>query len=217
MIRKMLVMGSILLVGIVACAQEFPRTEVAMTYSYLRYAPSAAFTQGHSLNGGGGSVTFNWNEYLGLKAELQGFGSNETTFRIPAGATNFPGGFTGRVQGNLFTYLFGPQIKFRTHKFQPYGHLLFGGAHSNVYGNAFQTICQPVAGACAFSKAPSGDAFAMAFGGGVDIPVNKTVTIRAGEVDYLLTRFTNQFTDTNQSNVRVSAGIVFTFGQRIHQ
>jgi opacity protein-like surface antigen len=217
MIRKVLVIGSIFLVAAIAFAQEFPRTEVAVTYSYLRYAPSAAFTQGHSLNGGGGAVTFNFNEYLGLKGELQGFGSNETTFTIPNGATNFPGGASGRVQGNLFTYMFGPQIKFRTPKFHPYGHLLFGGAHSNVYGNAFQTICQPRAGACAFTKEPSGDAFAMAFGGGVDIPVNKTVTIRAGEVNYLLTRFTNQFTDNNQSNVRFSAGVVFNFGQRTHQ
>ena len=217
MIKKVILIGSILLVGIVAFAQEFPRTELAMTYSYLRYAPSAAFTKGHSLNGGGGALTFNFNEYLGVKMELQGFGSNDTTFRIPAGLANFPGGATGRVQGNLFTYLFGPQIKFRTPKFHPFGQLLFGGAHSNVYGHAFQSICQPVAGACSFSKAPTGDAFAMAFGGGLDIPVNHTVTIRAGEVNYLLTRFTNQLTDTNQSNVRFSAGVVFTLGQRTHQ
>jgi opacity protein-like surface antigen len=217
MIKKMIIIGSILLVGIVAFAQEFPRTEVALTYNYLRYAPSAAFTQGHSLNGGGGGLTYNFNEYLGLKMELGGYGSNETTFTIPAGTTNFPGAVRGQVQGNLFTYMFGPQIKFRTPKFHPFGQLLFGGAHSNVYGNAFQTICQPIAGACAFSKAPSGDAFAMAFGGGVDIPLNHTVSIRAGEVDYLLTRFENQFTNGNQSNVRFSAGIVFTLGQRTHQ
>src|SRR5258708_25988578 len=42
-----------------------------------------------------------------------------------------------------YTTLFRSQIKVRAHRFQPYGHLLFGGAHSNVYGNAFHTICQP--------------------------------------------------------------------------
>ncbi|HEX4920279.1 MAG TPA: outer membrane beta-barrel protein, partial [Candidatus Bathyarchaeia archaeon] len=118
MIRKIAILASLLLLGVAALAQEFPRAEVALTYNYLRYAPSAAFTKGHSLNGGGGAVTFNWNEYLGVKMELQGYGSTETTFTIPNGATNFPGGATGRVQGNLFTYLFGPQIKFRTPKFQ---------------------------------------------------------------------------------------------------
>jgi outer membrane protein with beta-barrel domain len=217
MIRNILLIGTVLMLGLAAFAQEYPLAEVAATYSYVRYAPSAQFTQGHSLNGAGGAVTYNFNDYVGIKMDLQGFGSNETTFTIPAGTKNFPGGASGRVQGNLFTYMFGPQIKFRTPKFHPFGHLLFGGAHSNVYGNAFKTICQPIVGGCAFAKAPTGDAFAMAFGGGIDIPVNHVVSLRAGEVDYLLTRFTNPFTDTNQSNFRYSGGIVFSFGQRTHQ
>jgi hypothetical protein len=87
--------------------------------------------------------------------------------------------------------LFGLQIKIRTPKFQPFVHLLLGGAHSNVYGNAYKNVCL-TAGACSFSKAPSGNAFALAFGGGVDIPLSKTISIRPVEVDYLLTDFTNQ-------------------------
>jgi hypothetical protein len=113
----------------------------------------------------------------------------------------------------LFTYLFGPQLKVRAHHFQPYAHLLFGGAHSNVYGNAYQTICQHIAGGCTISKSPAADAFAMDFGGGIDIPVAKHFTIRPAEFDYLLTRFTNPFTGTNnQNNFRYSAGVVFSFG-----
>lgn len=215
MMKKILLVTSILLLGLAAFAQEFPRGELAVTYSYLRYAPSAQYTKGHSLNGGGGGFTYNFNDYVGLKMDLGGFGSNTTTFTIPSNS-NFPVGGIGRVQGNLFTYLFGPQIKFRTPKLHPYGHLLFGGAHSNVYANAYKIICQPIAGGCPTSKAPSGDAFAMAFGGGVDIPVHHNVSVRVGEVDYLLTRFTNAFTDTNQSNIRYSAGIVFTFGHTTH-
>ncbi len=214
MTSKILIAVSVLLLGLAAFAQEYPVAEVAATYSYVRYAPSAQYTQGHSLNGAGGAITYNFNDYLGIKMDLQGFGSTQTNFTIPA-STNFPIGATGRVEGNLFTYMFGPQIKFRTPKLHPYGHLLFGGAHSNVYADAYKSLCQ--AGTCSFSKAPAGDAFAMAFGGGVDIPVNRTVSIRVGEVDYLLTRFTNQFTNTNQSNLRYSGGIVFTFGQRTHQ
>jgi hypothetical protein len=48
-----------------------------------------------------------------------------------------------KFQGNLFTYLFGPQVKLRAHKFEPFASLLFGGAHTNVYGNAFTQLCQP--------------------------------------------------------------------------
>jgi hypothetical protein len=207
-------LGLILLLGTFAWAQEFPRTEVGVNYTYARYSPSVKYSQGHSLNGGGGSVTYNWNEYLGIKADLQGYGSNETNFVIPSN-TVFPNGLSGKVQGNLFTYLFGPQFKVRAHRFQPYGHILFGAAHTNVYANAFKQICQPIAGGCPFSKSPSSDAFAMAFGGGVDIPFNKLISIRPAEFDYFLTRFTNPFTGTgNQNNFRYSAGVVFTFGSR---
>src|SRR5438105_2721077 len=211
-----LLFGAFLLLGVAAWAQEFPRAEVGLDYSYARFAPSIPNSQGHSLNGGGGWVIFNINEYIGLKMDLQGYGSNLTSFTIPSTA-NFPGGANGKVQGNLFTYLFGPEIKVRAHQVHPFGHLLFGGAHSNVYGNAFTTICQPVAGGCAFSKAPSGDAFAMAFGGGLDIPIGKHFSFRPGEVDYLLTRYSNPFTSTNnQNNFRYSAGVLFSFGHTTH-
>jgi len=211
-VRCALVCGTMLLLGVTAWAQEFPRAEVGVDYSYARYAPSAPYSQGHSLNGGGGELNINFNEYLGIKMDLQGYGSNINTFNIAPNPT-FPAGASGRVSGNLFTYLFGPQIKVRAHHFQPYGHLLFGGAHTNVYGNAFHTICQPIAGGCAFSGAPASDAFAMDFGGGVDIPVHKNVSIRPAQLDYLLTRFHNPFTgDNNQNNFRYSAGIVFSFG-----
>lgn len=201
---------AVMLLGIAARAQEFPRAELAVDYSFARYAPSASYTQGHSLNGGGGAIKVNVNEFLGFLMDLQGYGSNKTSFTIPPN-TFFPGGGSGTVQGNLFTYLFGPQIKVRAHGIHPFGQLLFGAAHSNVYGNAFKQICQPIVGGCTFNKAPAGDAFAMSFGGGVDIPINKNFSFRPAEVDYLYTRFTNQFTNAGQNNVRFSAGVVFSF------
>jgi Outer membrane protein beta-barrel domain len=202
---------AIVLFGLAASAQEFPRGEVGFDYSYLRYAPSAPYSQGHSLNGGGGTLVVNINEYLGIKMDLQGYGSNHTGFNIAPNAT-FPLGVHGDVQGNLFTYLFGPQIKVRAHGVQPFVHALFGGAHSNVYGDAFRTFCAGITSSCSFSASPSSDAFAMEFGGGVDIPINHIITFRPAEVNYLLTRFTNPFTGTsNQNNFRYNVGVVFTF------
>lgn len=207
-ITRAMVFGAILLLGMATWAQEFPRAEVGFDYSYARFAPSAPYSQGHSLNGGGGSVIFNINRYLGIKADLQGYGSTLVGFNIPSNSS-FPGGVSGNVQGNLFTYLFGPQIKIRAEKWQPFVHALFGGAHTNVYANAFDTLCQPIAGGCTLSTAPAADAFAMAFGGGVDIPLNKTLSIRPVGIDYLMTRFTNPFTSTNnQNNFRYTAGVV---------
>jgi len=211
-ITKAILLIGVLTFGLITWAQEFPRAEIGADYSYARYAPSASHTQGLSLNGGGGTAVYNFNQYLGIKMDLQGYGSNSITWNIPPGP-NFPQGGIFKAQGNLFTYLFGPQVKFRTPKFQPFAHLLFGGAHSNVYGNAFSTICQPIASAkCSFRGAPSGNGFAMAFGGGVDIPIGKAVSFRPAEVDYLLTNFENQFNNSNQNNFRYSAGINFNIG-----
>jgi opacity protein-like surface antigen len=200
-----------MLLTVCAFGQEFPRYEVGADYSYVRFVPSANSTNNHSLNGGGGSFVFNVDEYFGIKADLQGYASTTSFFVFPP-SVNFPGGASGSVSGNLFTYLFGPQIKFRSPKVQPYVHLLVGGAHSNVYGNAFTTICQPTAGACGFSKSPSGNAFAMTVGGGLDIPITSLVSIRPAEIDYLLTDFNNRFNQSNQNNFRYSGGITFTFG-----
>ena len=199
------------LLSITAWSQEFPRAEVGFDYSYARLAPNVPGSNGHSLNGGGGSLVFNINRYFGIKADLQGYGSTTSNFIIRPNPF-FPTGGFANVQGNLFTYLFGPQIKIHSPKIQPFVHLLFGGAHSNVYGNAFKSICLPVAGVCTFSRAPSNNAFAMAFGGGVDIPIDQVVSIRPAEVDYLFTDFTNQFNNSNQNNFRYSGGINFNLG-----
>ena len=216
-IIKTVMFGAMLLLGLAAWAQEFPRIEVGADYSYVRFNPSTAYSKGHSANGGGGSAVFNLTSYLGIKMDLQGFGSNTTAFNIAPNPT-FPNGAVGRVQGNLFTYLFGPQIKVRAHGLHPFGQLLFGGAHSNVYGNAFQALCQPTAGGCVgISGAPASNAFAMEFGGGLDIPINKSISFRPAEVDYLLTRFSNPLSGrNNQSSFRYTAGVVFTFGYAAH-
>jgi hypothetical protein len=91
---------------------------------------------------------------------------------------------------------------------------LVGAAHSNVYGSAFKTICQPIATGCGVSASPSNNGWAVMIGGGIDFPINHVVSIRAAELDYLLTRFGNFFTqaNANQNNFRYSAGVVFNFG-----
>ena len=210
--NKWIVFAVGLLLSISARAQEFPRAETSFDYSYLRFAPNVPGSKGHSLNGGGGSFVLNINQYFGIKADLQGYGSTTSSF-VLAPSLNFPTGANANVQGNMFTYLFGPQIKIHSPRVQPFVHLLFGGAHSNVYANAFKSICVN-SFACSFSRAPSNNAFAMAFGGGVDIPIGHVVAIRPAEVDYLYTNFTNRFNNSNQNNFRYSGGIVFNFGGR---
>jgi hypothetical protein len=216
---KLVVFAGILLLGIETYAQEFPRFEIGADYSYARYAPSAPYSQGHSLNGGGGSAAFNLNDALGFKMDLQGYGSNTTSINIAPGNPLFPNGLTGKVQGNLFTYQFGPQITVRAHMVQPYVHALFGGAHSNVYSNLFKQLCVSHNGACpGVTKQPVNNSFSMSLGGGVDIPLGKHIAFRPAEIDYLLTSFDNPFTGgSHQHNFRYSAGVVFAFGHSIYR
>jgi hypothetical protein len=200
-IAKLVVFCVVLLVGVAASSQDFYRAEVTADYSYARFYPVARGTQSLSLNGGGGAAVVYFNDYVGIKMDFQGYGSNTVTW------TNPTGGFV-KAQGNLFTYMFGPQIKVRAPKFEPFVHILFGGAHSNVYANLTKA-CQ---NSCITSGSPSGDAFAMAIGGGFDIPVGKSIEIRPAEIDYLMTRFTNQFNNSSQNNFRYSGGVSFRFG-----
>lgn len=190
----------------------WPKLEIGADFSYLRLAATSPFTKGHSLRGGGGFLVYNWNEYLGLEGEVQVYTSNKAGFTIPP-TPQFPSGLQGSAQGNMVTYLFGPQFKVRSHRVQPFAHLLVGGAHTNIYDLAIKPLCQPTGGSCTTS-APTANSFALDFGGGVDIPIVNAISLRPVQVDYVLTRFSNPFTGSNiQNNFHASAGIVLTLGR----
>jgi hypothetical protein len=205
-LRSVLIAGVAMLTGLAAMAQDAPKFEAAIDYSYARYTASHNFASSYSLNGGGGELDYNFTKYLGIKGDFQGYGSNTQRFTAPSGSAVCPLGCSANIQGNLFTYLFGPQIGIRTGKIRPFGHVLLGGAHSNVYGNLQKTT------GLVFSKAPSGNSFALAAGGGIDIAINHTGTIafRPAEIDYLYTRFNNS-ASSGQNSFQYKAGIVFNF------
>ena len=205
-LRSVLMAGVVMLTGLAAMAQGAPKFEAAIDYSYARYGASHNFAGSYSLNGGGGELDYNFTKYLGIKGDFQGYGSNTQRFTAPAGSAVCPLGCSANIQGNLFTYLFGPQIGIRTGKIRPFGHVLLGGAHSNVYGNLQKTT------GLVFSKAPSGNSFALAAGGGIDIAINHTGTIafRPAEIDYLYTRFNNS-ASSGQNSFQYKAGVVFNF------
>jgi hypothetical protein len=195
--KKAFLIGFVLLFGGAAFAQSDTKMEVSGNYSYMRFNPqNSNIISSFSLNGGGGAFSYFFTDMIGIKAEFEGYGS--TTRTLVATGTN--------VQANLFTYNVGPVLKYRQGKFQPFGEVLFGGAHSNAYVN----LCN-ASGGCIGS--PSNNAFDFIIGGGLDIPVTKSISIRPAEVDFVLTRFGNNFTggNNNQSNFRYQAGVVFSF------
>src|SRR5262249_10886127 len=142
-----------------------------------------------------GYASTNWNvTYLGPVVTPHG--------TVPAG--------TYSTNGNLFTYLFGPVVRIPSHKFNLWGETLFGGSHTNAYANLSRDFVN--AGAD-INVINSQHPFTMAVGGGVDYNLSKTVALRLAEADWLLTRYTNPFTGTNnQNSFRYTGGIVFMFG-----
>jgi hypothetical protein len=200
-IRSALLLCFVLVFGTAAFAQDYHKIEVTGDYSYIHANPqNNNIIPTFSLNGGGGSGAFYFSKYIGIEAEFQGYGSYTHNIITPGGVVS--------ASGNLFTYNVGPVVKFRTSHFEPFVEALFGGAHSNFYGNLYKNC----GGACV-SKSPSNNAFDFLIGGGIDIPLGEHFSIRPAQFDYLLTRFGNDFTggNNNQSNFRFQAGVQFRF------
>jgi len=210
-VRSAIVLGIVLLFGTVALAQDYPKVEVPLGYSFMRFNPeNSHIVSGFSLNGGGGGVIVNVNHFFGIEAEFNGYGSLSKTFNFPATPNSpCPIGCTVKADGNLFTYNVGPVLKYRGEHFEPFVETLFGGAHSNTYQNLFKA-CQAN---CITTNNPSNNAFDFIIGGGLDVPVTKSIAVRPAQFDFVLTRFGNGFTkgNNNQSNFRYQAGIVFRF------
>ncbi len=196
------------LATLMATAQsEFPKVEVSADYSYVNLNPQIVSSQ--NFNGGGGAFVYNFSSLFGLKADFQGYagGTGWTKYL----RDNY--GFAGSASGNAFTYLFGPQIKKHSGKFQPFGEALFGSFHSNGYGTVIH--CIENNGCSGASGNGNNNGFSMEFGGGLDIPVSSHIQIRPVEVDYLYTHFNaNHIANYSAglNNFKYAGGVNFTFG-----
>jgi len=214
------VLSAVLAVALTGFAQEVPKAELFLGYEYVYFNPAheASGNQNFHMNGGGGSIGFNITRAFGLKAEFTGAGAGDMKVCDSTGLKCLT------TSGNFFTYMFGPQFTIRKNpKLQPFVHVLFGGAYSNVYGNLEQKGTVSTGPTTAdFGK----HAFALAAGGGLDLKVSKNVAIRLGQFDYFMTRFSGRWIDTsgtgsageleisNQSNFRYLAGVNFLIGRK---
>ena len=183
--RKFVCLSAVLLlVSLTAAAQDTPKAEVAVQYSYVRLNPHTSGVDSINLNGGTGSIAYNANNWLGIVGEFGGYKVGKIAGVDP--------------HAKVFTYLFGPRISYRgNERFTPFAHALFGGAHIGTN----------------FSGGGSENAFAMALGGGVDAKLTDHIALRLAQVDYLLTRFNEGTGGVSQNSFRYSGGIVFRFGK----
>lgn len=161
--RKLALTFSILVLGAaLGFGQEStPKADIFGGYSLLH---TGGFV-GDNDSGWNASVTGNWNRWLGLTADFSGHYDN--------GASDH-------------NFLLGPTVSYRTERFTPFAHVLFGGSHISGGG-------------------ASDTAFAWAFGGGADWNVTPRVAVRLIQADFLQTHFA----DDSQNNGRFSFGLVF--------
>jgi opacity protein-like surface antigen len=165
----------LLLSAVAASAQDYPKAEVFGGYSFLHVTDQGASA---NANGGSGSISVNPSNWLGVVADFGGY----------HGGNDFG-------NADLYTYMFGPKLAYRTGKITPFVQALFGGAHLSAGG---------------FGGSASANAFAMALGGGVDWNATPHIGIRVIQAEYLMTKF-NDGANNRQNNARVSAGVVFRF------
>jgi hypothetical protein len=216
--RRMLVVGvAVMLLAATAVAQNgSDKVELTGQYSYLRFNPSLSRANNRSLNGGGLDFSFFLTPMFGIKADYVYYGSTDYTTVLPVTVSTkqgiIPAG-TYTANGTMKTYTFGPIVKGRFHRFEPFGQILFGVSHVNAYANLSKVVAQ-TPGATLHVQGTQ-DPFTMVVGGGVDIPVSRLIAVRLADIDYVLTRLTNPFTSTNnQNHFRYAGGVQFRFGGR---
>jgi opacity protein-like surface antigen len=174
------------LFGATARAQETPKVDIFVGYSFLQANPGVRGVDSFHLHGGNGSIAYNAKPWVSVVADFGGYNQGF----VPS----------SRNSGTLATYLFGPRVSYRHFgRFTPFGQVLIGAAHANRF---------------VFSTAGTQNAYAMTAGGGVDFQLFNHFAIRAFQSEYLLTRFavgTLIKRNQTENNLRVSTGFVFRF------
>lgn len=144
MITRIILSAAILVISLSARAED--RAEVFLGYSYLHFTPTITGLNARSFNGGGIGAELNFLKVLGIKADLMGYESTTFTRTVPTkivlpdGSVIPPGTYTG--QGNMFTYLFGPEIRIPLPKAKVFGEVLAGGSYTDGYANLSHSINQ---------------------------------------------------------------------------
>jgi outer membrane protein OmpA-like peptidoglycan-associated protein len=220
--KQLLGLASLVLLVACAAAQDVPKAEVYMGYTFLRtnaLAPVNAFTA----NGGLGSFQYNFTKHFGFVGELGG---------IHNGSLSIGSSGTLEPDQTSFTYLFGPRVFFnKAGVVSPFFEYLVGGFHNSRSFAVPDSLLPPgytvppgvgvSPGATTTRFRTTQNAAAMAVGGGIDIRLSRLISFRPVELDYLPTHFSRfnipgvpgTINNANwQQNLRYSTGISLRMG-----
>lgn len=210
-----------------AQSDDYIRWEFFGGYSVLRFdnlgddtdnpVVNEVLGEKNTLRGFNLAVNYNFNRYFGVKGDYS-LHLREDNFSRPLGS--------GTIDTTVHNFLGGIQVKNNSEDgptFKPFGHALFGVANQKIDVDSPQLPV--VFGLSDFSVNET--SFAMAFGGGIDIKVNRRIDIRAVQVDWNIINRGDQETGivlvptpfqvvgspffipgTRQDSLRLSFGIV---------
>jgi hypothetical protein len=170
-------------------AQESHALDLYAGYSYTRVNTSTISGLGSfPLNGGEAALSYNVTSWITAVAD---FGVTAVAHH----ASNIVGIET---HGTQTSYLFGPRLApFHWRRTTPFAQGLFGLAHA-THG--------------LYNTTGSQLAFAWAAGGGFDIRLNGSFSLRPLQVDFFQSKFTESGNGRQyQNDLRASTGIVFHF------
>jgi hypothetical protein len=188
--RKLVAVG-ILIFGLclaAAAVDDAPTAEVFGGLSFLHIDDNGLHAPKRNFAGWDAEGQFNITKLLGVTADIGGnYG------RV---ASSFP-------NSHSYTYAFGPTFSFRREHATMFAHVLFG--ENTISKNVITGGSNP---------SPTDGAFAMIWGGGIDVKISHAFALRLGQLDWIYTRhdLTAIGGRDNQNNIRYSGGVVINLG-----
>jgi hypothetical protein len=185
---------SVIVLGLLSLpmmAQDHSKVEVFGGYQYSHFGND--FKPVSDANGWDAAATFKFNRTLGVTADFTG-----AYHTISAGSIGFP----VNVPVRLYTYTFGPEASFKVGSLRPFVHVLLGGAH--------------VSASISGGTSPSINGFTEMMGGGADFKVNKFLSLRLIQADWVYYHFnsSSNFISSGISsagNAKIATGVVVHF------
>ncbi len=188
--RKLVYVGMIVIgLCLAAAAADVPKAEVFGGVSWLHIDSMGVSGIKTNYMGWDSEFQYNMSNWLGLTADIGG---------------NYGHVTTGAPMSHTYTFVFGPTLTHHGNNASFFAHTLFGANKTDLFSGG------------GGSGSTSDTAFAMAFGGGLDLRITDTFALRLGQLDWLYTRHDLSAAGLKsfQNNVRYAGGIVINLGRR---
>ena len=163
-------------------AQDNPKLGVFAGYQYEHLGNFPSSGTDFNTNGWDAALNYFFSRHLGVTGDFSG------VYTSVNGDTY-----------SLYTYSGGPVFAFREGRFNPFAHVLFGGA----------SLCGCFSGS---GSSTTINGFTLMMGGGVDAKFSQHFAIRLGQFDWVYYDFShNGASKSFSDNVRFSTGVVARF------